>query len=230
LLYFGKAFLQGEGMKSKLNRGLCFDLDGTLINSGPGGLAQLCKTAKNLNLPMGNEIETKLRAMWGQHPSNLIRTAWPDTDIEWFYKQWEDLDIAEPFFDFPGTKEALEKLFHYFQLGILTSRNIRTAIPQLEHNNLLSYFGFVLAADSSPFKKPHPKSIDPILNWILKKDLIFVGDTVEGDWKLAQAVGIEFFAVLSGGMDNREKFLAAGVPEDHIIDSVANLPSILIRN
>lgn len=217
-------------MTSKIiSQGVCFDLDGTLINSGPGGLKQILKVAKILNLPVTPETEQQLKDMWGQHPSNLIKTAWPGTDIARFYRQWEDLDIAEPWSAFPGTKEALEKLFGRFQLSILTSRNIRTTVPQLEHNNLVQYFGFILAADSTPYKKPHPKSIDPILEWIRKEDLIFVGDTVEGDWKLAQAVGVEFYAVLSGGMDTREKFLSAGVPSDHVINSVADLPAILIN-
>ena len=217
-------------------RGLCFDLDGTLINSGPGGLEQLHKVAKILNLPINEKIEAELREIWGgQHPSNLIKAAWPDTDIGQFYKQWEDLDIANPWPIFPGIKETLAKLyFNLFYLSILTSRNTRTAIPQLEHNDLLQFFGLVIAADSSPNKKPDPRSIEPIFEkyrnfGIDPKQVIFVGDTVEGDWKLAQAVGIEFYAVLSGGMDTREKFLAAGVPEDHIIDSVADLPRILLN-
>ncbi|KKS12714.1 MAG: hypothetical protein UU70_C0035G0009 [Candidatus Yanofskybacteria bacterium GW2011_GWA1_41_6] len=60
-------------------------------------------------------------------------------------------------------------------------------------------------------------------------NVILIGDTVEGDWKLAQAVGLEFYAVTSGGMDTREKFITAGVSEDHIIDSVADLPQILLN-
>lgn len=212
-----------------ISRGLCFDLDGTLIDSGPGGLEQILKVAKILNLSTSPETEKLLRDMWGQHPSNLIKAAWPETDIAQFYRQWEDLDIANPWPAFLGTKEALEKLFSRFQLSILTSRNMRTVIPQLKHNRLLSYLGIILTADSGPYKKPHPKSIDPILKWVHREDLVFVGDTVEGDWKLAQATGIEFYAVLCGGMDNREKFLVAGVPEDHIIDSVADLPGILLK-
>lgn len=211
-------------------RGICFDIDGTLINSGPGSLIRFCKVAEILNLPMSKEIKADLKTIWGQHPSSLIKTAWPDADIGQFYKQWEDLDIAEPWSVFPGTKEALEKLFECFRLSILTNRNIRTAIPQLEHNDLVRYFEIILAADSTPYKKPHPKSIEPILQCILKDNLIFVGDTVEGDWKLAQAVGVEFFAVLSGGMDTREKFFTAGVPKNHIIDSVVDLPRILLGN
>ena len=217
------------------SRGLCFDLDGTLIDSGPGGLQQIFNVAKILNLPTPPETEKLLRDMWGQHPSNLIKTAWPGTNIGQFYKKWEDLDIANPWSVFPGTKETIEKLFNYFHLSILTSRNIRTAIPQLEHNDILQFFGLVIAADSSPHKKPDPRSIKPILEKYLdagvdSKQVIFVGDTVEGDWNLAQATGLEFYAVLSGGMDTREKFLAAGVPEDHIINSVADLPKVLLIN
>ncbi len=217
-----------------ISRCLCFDLDGTLINSGPGGLRQILKVANLLNLPVTSEIEELLRNMWGLNPSNIIKTLWPGTDIGRFYKQWEGLDIAEPWPLFPGTNETLAKLFKEFYLCILTSRDIRTAIPQLEHNKILQYFGLVIAANSSPYTKPHPKSIDPIFNLYGKvgigpEQIIFIGDTVAGDWKIAQAVGIEFFAVLSGGMDTREKFLAAGIPDDHIIDSVADLPKILIK-
>lgn len=215
-----------------IKRGICFDLDGTLIDSGAEGLIQLCKVARILNLPMNEKIEANLRLIWGQHPSNLIRTAWPNTDIKQFYKQWEDLDIAEPFSVFPGVKKALQKLFKEFPLSILTSRNFRTAVAQLEYNGLLQFFGLVITSDSGPYKKPAPQSIEPIFEkyrgaGISPEQVIFVGDTVEGDWKLAQAVGIEFFAVTSGGMDTREKFLIAGVAEDHIIGSVADLPQIL---
>lgn len=213
-------------------QGICFDLDGTLIDSGPGGLAQLCKVAEKLSLPMNEEIEQVLRSMWGQHPSVLIRTVWPDTDVSLFYKTWEDLDIANPWATFPGTKDALKKLSEKFYLSILTSRNIRTTIPQLQHNDLLQFFGLVIAADTRPYKKPDPRSIDPIFEEYRSAgvdQLILVGDTVEGDWKLAQATRLEFFAVLSGVMDTHQKFLLAGVPEDHIINSVADLPQILLN-
>ncbi len=216
------------------SRGICFDLDGTLIDSGPGGFVQLCKVVKKLNLPMNPQIEAKLRAMWGQHPAKLIQSAWPNADIGQFYKEWEELDMTQPFPVFPETHDVLSGLHsNHFYLSILTSRNLRTATAQLKHNNVLHFFGKVVAGNSGPYKKPDPRSIEPIFEkyrdfGINPKTSIFVGDTVEGDWKLAQAVDIEFFAVLSGGMDTREKFLSAGVPRSHIIDSVADLPRILL--
>ena len=217
-----------------ISRGICFDMDGTLIDSGPGSLRQIFKVARLLNLSVTPEIEQRLRTIWGQRASDLIKAAWPNIDIDRFCKQWEDLDIAEPWPTFPGTKKALKKLFEKFPLSILTNRNFRTTISQLEYNDLLQFFGLVITADSSPYKKPDPQSIESILEkyrgvGVNPKQVIFVGDTVEGDWKLAQAVGIEFFAVLSGGMDSKEKFLAVGVPEDHIFDSVAHLTPVLLR-
>lgn len=215
-------------------RGLCFDLDGTLINSSPGGLARITKVAKILNLPMDDQVEARLREMWGQHPKTIITTIWPDADAVQFSKIWQDLDIAEPFPVFPGVKKALKELFKEFYLSILTNRSFRATIAQLEHNDLLQFFGLVVAGDSGPYKKPDPRSIDPIFHkyygvGISPKQLIFVGDTVEGDWKLAQATGIEFYAIGCGGIDTREKFLFAGVPEDHVINSVADLPEILLK-
>ena len=184
---------------------------------------------------MNEKTKSEIKSMWGQHSSNLIKTAWPDADVIKFYKQWENLDATEPWPVFPGVEQSLAELHsNHFYLSILTSRNLRTAIPQLAHNNLLRFFGLVVAADSNGHKKPDPRSIESIFDKYRKfgvdpKRTIFVGDTVEGDWKLAQAIDIEFFAVLSGGMDTREKFLAAGVPENHIIGSVANLPRILLK-
>ncbi len=213
--------------------GICFDLDGTLIDSGPKGFIQLCKVAKSLNLPINTETEKLLKSMWGQSATTLVSTIWPKIDAQLFFKKWEELDMNEPFPTFTGTKEALSRLFSFYPLTVLTNRNIRTTVAQLEHNDLLRYFGLITAVGSEKYKKPHPKSFDPILNhykslWMLPEDIIFVGDTVEGDWKLAQSLDLEFYAVTCGGMDTREKFLLAGISEDHIIKTVAELPEILI--
>jgi HAD superfamily hydrolase (TIGR01549 family) len=216
-----------------VRRGICFDLDGTLINSSPKGWIQFWKVAQLLNLETSPEIETRVKAIWGKNFSNLVKTAWPETDIKMFCREWENLDLNETYPLFPGTKESLTQLSDHFMLSILTNRNTRTAVPQLVRSNLNKFFRILIAADSSSYRKPHPRSIQPIFNryrafGISSDNIIFVGDTVEADWRLAQAISIEFFAVLSGGMDNRDKFLTAGVPEDHIIDSVADLPRILL--
>ena len=215
-------------------RGLCFDLDGTLIDSSKSGLERILQLAKSGNLPITPEIEQGIRNMWGANLLLIIETFWPQGDPRAFFAAWEDLDIAEPHPAFPGTREALEKLNPYFDMSIVTNRHPKTIFAQLLHNGIVEFFGQIITPAHNGYKKPDPEIMEPIFekykaDQIEREDIILIGDTIEGDWKLAQAVGIEFYAVLSGGMDTREKFLAAGVPEDHIIDSVADLPRILLN-
>lgn len=215
-------------------RGLCFDLDGTLIDSGKVGLERILKLAVIRNPSVTLEIEQRIRNMWGAEPIKLLRTIWPDEDPNAFFTAWENLDIAEPIPAFPGTRKALEKLQPYFKMSIVTNRQPRTIFPQLLYNDIAQFFRQIVTPAFNGHKKPEPEMMDSIFkqyesDQISRENIILVGDTIEGDWKLAQATDIEFFAVLSGGMDTREKFLAAGVPENHIINSVADLPRILLN-
>lgn len=213
-------------------RALCFDLDGTLIDSGRTGLQRIIKISKARNLSMSPEIEQKIRGMWGADPFKILRTIWPDEDPKAFFAEWENVDIAEPHPVFPGTREAIHKLSTAFDLSITTNRYPRTIPAQLQHNGLDGYFSLIVTPEMTGHKKPAPESMQPVIDWckeinIERQDIALIGDTVEGDWKLAQAVDIPFYAVTSGGVDTREKFMEAGVPEDRIFDSVADLAPTL---
>ena len=216
-------------------RGLCFDLDGTLVDSGHEGLKKIIKVAGKRDLPMTEEIEKRIRGMWGTEPLTLIRSIWPEEDIRAFFTAWEELDIAEPLAAFEGIREALATLAPNFDMSILTNRHFRTIMPQLEHNGIAKFFGLIVTPETTGKKKPDPLCMEPILERYLmlginSEDVIFVGDTVEGDWKLAQALGLVFYAVTCGGVDSREKFLEAGVPEDHIFESVVHLALVLLKS
>ncbi len=216
-----------------VQRGICFDLDGTLIDSGREGLKRILKLAAIRNLPVTPEVERRIRSIWGAELLKLLRTIWPDEDPKAFLTEWQNLDIAEPLPAFPGTRKALKQLNSRFYMSIVTNRLFRTIMPQLEKNNIAEFFGLIITPEYNGHKKPEPEIMDPVFaryeaSDINRHQITLVGDTVEDDWKLAQATGIEFYAVLCGGMDTREKFLAAGVPEEHILDSVADLPRVLL--
>lgn len=215
-------------------RGICFDLDGTLIDSLRDGIERVLRIAVIRELTVNIDVEQKLKNMWGIDPIEIINTLWPGEDFKEFFSDWELLDLREPHATFPGVKDALEKLSPHFYISILTNRRIFNTPAQLEKNDLTELFGIIVTPDNQGYKKPDPKIMEPIFKYylsfgIMPQDVILVGDTLEGDWKLAQAVGLEFYAVTSGDIDIRNKFLAAGVPEDHIIDSVANLADILLK-
>ncbi len=215
-------------------RGLCFDLDGTLIDSGREGLKRILAMAKVKNLPLNADTEQRIRGMWGIDATKLLQATWPNEDLRAFFTELENMEITNPHPLFPGVKETLEKLKPHFYMSIVTNRIFKTASAQLEYNGIVEFFGLIITPEHSGYKKPEPEIMDPVLEkyesvWIGPENIIFVGDTVQADWKLCQNLGLKFYAVLCGGMDTREKFLTAGVPEDHIIDSVSDLPRILLN-
>lgn len=216
-----------------MKRGICFDLDGTLIDSSREGLKRIFKIAQKRSLLITPEIKQRIENMWGIEPVKLLEAIWPNENSRDFFTEWENLDLREPHLAFPGVKETLQKLSLYFYMSIVTNRRMFNTPAQLNKNGLMNLFEIIVTQDRG-FKKPDPKIMEPVFRYYLsvgitRQKIIFVGDTVEGDWKLAQATNIEFFAVTCGGMDSREKFLAAGVSEDHIINSVADLPQILLK-
>lgn len=215
-------------------RGICFDLDGTLIDSGREGYKRMLDIAHSRNLPINDAIEEQIRKLWGMEPIKFVQTLWPEEDPKAFLAAWEEWDISHPHPAFPGTQEALGLLIQSFCLTILTNRYLRTVAPQLANNNILHYFDLVATPESNGCKKPDPKSMETIFRHYAKlgiprEKVIVVGDTVHGDWKLASALGLKFYAVTCGGVDSREKFLEAGVSEDCVFESVAHLAPTLLR-
>ena len=96
------------------------------------------------------------------------------------------------------------------------------------------FFDFIVTPDWINAKKPDPEMMGPVFQkfeqaGVPRQNIILIGDTLAGDWQLAQTLKLEFFAVLAGGINSREEFLRAGVPENRIIYSVADLPDILIQ-
>ena len=79
--------------------------------------------------------------------------------------------------------------------------------------------------------KPHPESIRPLVEsygqrGIAHHELVVVGDSVHSDLAVARAAGIDFVAVTCG-TNSRAEFIAAGVDERLILDSIADLPALL---
>ncbi len=222
-----------------VKKGLCFDLDGTLLASVQESPKRIISIAQKCDMPIAPDIGEKIILGWRQSygKSGFISFIWPEETpekIKDFTRAWEDFDAAEPFALFPNTRDSLLALRQYFHLGILTNRSTLSANFQIRKNNIMLLFNFIVTPDWVNARKPDPKIMEPVFEkyqqaGISRQDIIFVGDTIEGDWQLAKTLGLEFYAVLAGGIHTKEEFLSAGVPEDHIIHFVSELPAILIR-
>lgn len=223
----------------KRSQALFIDLDGTIIDSVKESRKRIIKLAESCSLPIEPDIEDKIKSGWkkslGKH--DFVMTIWPEEAQEKllaFMNAWEETDNSENYDLFPDTKEALEKLYKYFFLGILTNRHRTSTFSQIRKNGLMPLFDLMVTPDWTGVKKPNPKMMEPVFKKcdqlkIHRKNIILVGDTIDGDQLLAKALEIEFYAILAGGINAKEEFVEAGVPENHIINFISELPAILIQ-
>lgn len=222
-----------------VKRGLCFDLDGTILDSVQESRQRIISIAQKCELPIMPDIEEKIILGWKQSYGQLgfVSLVWPQETPEKLIKfihDWEELDNQEPYVPFPNTKEALMLLRQYFYLSILTNRSFKSSFSQIKQNGLMPFFNFIITPDWANTRKPDPKIMEPVFEkyrqvGIPRQNIILSGDTIKGDWQLAKTLGLEFYAVLAGGIHTKEEFLATGIPEDHIINFISELPAILIR-
>lgn len=213
-------------------RAVIFDLDGTLIDSYAEALRRTEKIALMLGLPFDQRILAKIRSLWGRPAPEMIKACWPDADGEVFLQAWKNLDCIRRYKLIPKTRQILRELQQRkIVMGVLTQRGLISTTAQLEMNRIKKFFTFVKTTDGSGFSKPHPKSIEPCFEELARlrikpRQTLFVGDSVRNDWGLAQAVGIDFVGVATGG-NTREDFIRAGLAKDRILASVADLPKLL---
>jgi phosphoglycolate phosphatase len=214
---------------------IVFDLDGTLVHSGPDLAVATNRMLAELKLPtfadetifqwLGNGA-TKLveRALTGDARGE------PDPDLfgqgyklfTGFYS--EALCVKSTLY--PHVELVLDKLKSVgFDLACLTNKPEAFTLPMLRTLNLDRYFGQVVAGDTLPKKKPDPMGLYHICREldVACEAGVMVGDSIS-DIRAAQAAGIPVVCVSFGynqGMD-----LTTAHP-DAIIDSFAELPELI---
>ena len=211
-------------------RGLCLDFDCTIVDSFQRGLKWLERIVTDMNFPYTPEMRARIISMWGDKPIDIITRMWPDGDCELINKMWHD-DGDAPIPLVPGGFEAMVKLFCNFHLSILTSRGRDSLLFHIDSYKYL--FKFVIAFGDIDFHKPDPRSIEAVIErykilGVKREEIIYVGDTPHIDWPPAKDCGIEFYGVTTGP-NKREKFLEIGLDENHILDSIADLPDVLLK-
>ncbi len=215
-------------------KGVVFDFDGTLLNSNVAGRERFAQIAISLGLSVSETAAEKITKMWGAPGYVLIEACWPGADTDAFMYHWEKFDSENPLQLFPGAREAVEALSASLLLSLLTSRDWSTH-AQLREHGIDSLFTFVCTLEDSPRPKPHPRSIESLLHsyhedhGVTQNDLVLIGDSVHSDYGLAKAIGMDFIAA-SWGNNTRDEFLAAGVKEEYIADSIEHLLQMLTQS
>jgi pyrophosphatase PpaX len=193
------------------SRIVLFDLDGTLIDSGPIILASMehaVRTVLGREIPReelgltigGQGIVAQMNAIDTEHADALLET----------YKEHND-GLHE-------TLEAFEELLAVLpqlkaegrKLGIVTAKRHRTVALALDRFAALeSSFDVVVAHEDTERHKPDP---DPVLLAVEKlggtpREAAYVGDS-PFDIRAAKAAGVFAIAVAWGGIHPDERLLA----------------------
>ena len=202
------------------------DIDGTLIEAYEQLFKDCCRTAQKLGLraPSRQEFLAVLPLPWAQ----LLNTLWPDISVEAFNEQFKE----QPAKAVPGARRVILGLKKkgYF-LAIISNREWGSLCVRMDQVKMsLDIFDYVQAVGDFEFAKPDPRVFNRALTVASKKGIprsrvVYVGDTLL-DYEAAKGAGIMFVAVLTGGT-TREQFMAAGLDEAFILNSVKDLPDFL---
>jgi len=205
-----------------------FDLDGTLIDSGPIILASMQHSVRTvlgreippeqLGLTIGGQgIVAQMQAIDADRADDLVEA----------YKEHND-GLHETLEAFDELLEILPRLkAEGRKLGIVTAKRHRTvALALARFPALADEFDVVVAHEDTSRHKPDP---DPVLLAVerlggVPSDSAYVGDS-PFDILAAKAAGVYAVAVSWGGIHPDERLLAEG--PDALVHSTEELLAVL---
>lgn len=202
-----------------------FDADLTLIDSFNGVHKIYCGVAEKLGLRKPSRQE--LKKHWGKKVPDIIACLFSGTNVEQFIKIIRKIagDYRLPLF--PGAAKALKVISSAgFKLGILSTSNKELILPHLEAAGVAGLFEMIVGGEDTLERKPHPSVFNSFLQNRSGKQMAYVGDALV-DWEAARDADLGLFLAVTTGHTSKDDFLAAGVPEIQILDSVANVPKAL---
>ncbi len=194
---------------------ICFDLDGTLVDTDEKYVARAARWLRPLShiLP-GSNPETLARrfVMAVETPVNATLGLFDLFNLDEFFGPLLDklhrsrgFAAVDEINLIPGALSTLERLGPRFPLGIATSRDRWSAAAILETAGLNRFFQCVATARTTLRAKPHPQPIIWAANQlgVHPHFLLIVGDTTV-DIRAGRAAGAQTAGVLSGFGERRE--------------------------
>ena len=207
---------------------VCFDLDGTLIDSYQTIYKTTVRTLEHLNIsePL---LEIEFHKRIGHHFLHIFNDLnIPVTDIEEFidiYKGYY-FDFIDDSIIYPGVEEILVKLKkERIKISLLTTKGQDQADKIIDHFKLREYFSFVMGRRKELAIKPSPDPLHFICNELQSEEkyTVMVGDS-ELDINCGRNAGTYTCAVSYG---YRSGELLESVKPDYIINKINDLLGII---
>lgn len=180
---------------------LCFDLDGTLIDSAPDLSFALGEALEAVGLPAPTEVQT--RGWIGDGIDNLLRRALQhagSADPEVFLAALAAFhdSYSRNLFNrsrlYPGVESTLESLNKTGQrIGCITNKRTDYANTLLDLSGISRLIEFTYGGDSFEEKKPHPRQLLEAARRVSVEPqrCVMIGDS-DTDSAAAEAAGFAF--------------------------------------
>jgi len=231
-------------------KAVLLDFDGVILDSWPIALEKLRKFSNEMNHPLSESDEIKIRKNWGHPGKKLLEILFPKMDESFrqeFYKRWvrEEKKVFKEILPLISeTKETLNFLNNNgIVCGLITNRGVHLFLPIQERENILEKFDFIQTfgkTDSalhknhliSDFPKPDPKVFDKPLKFLKERGIspkktIFLEDSLISI-KATRKRKIRFMGVCTGPIDTPKKWQKWGkVKPKDVLNSIADLPEWL---
>lgn len=189
---------------------ICFDLDGTLIDSSKDIAHCVNLVMNDLGEPTHDEIAIKEAI--GRGVKELLMEIMPHRSEEFIRDARERFRVyyrANPYNHtslYDGAMELTDFLISKGKkLAIVTNKGIETTRVILKHLDIYDKFDIVIGADSLPVKKPSPEPLLYVLNKlnIAKERSVFIGDSLT-DAETAKNAEIDFIGANYGFRTKKE--------------------------
>jgi phosphoglycolate phosphatase len=193
---------------------IIFDFDGVLVDTGPDIASATNFTLRQFNLEtlpadviityIGGGAEMLMRRCLKDQADSLLAQALPV-----FIQRYNDYSCVETCL-YPGVQAVLE---HYKKAGkhlaIATQKKEAITHNILNHLGIAAYIDTVIGPDSVTHRKPHPESVQRILekSGTKAERAVMVGD-MPSDIQTGKAAGTWTCAVFYG-YGTRDEILAA---------------------
>jgi HAD superfamily hydrolase (TIGR01549 family) len=169
---------------------VCFDLDGTLVDSYLNIYKATLKTLEVLGIP-AEFSEKEFYDRIGHHFMDIFNDLKiPVTDIEHFISIYKTFyfDFIDESTLYPGVTEVLQYLNdNNIRVSLLTTKGQEQADKIIDHFNLSNYFSRVMGRNAGSPVKPSP---EPLLNICRDLNILPAESLITGDTELDIRCGI----------------------------------------
>jgi len=196
-----KIILQGRECMKHIDL-MIFDFDGTLVNSGGDIAASVNYTLRTLRMPMmkqdeiisyiGDGVHKLMERSLGLNNQHLFDDALKIFS-DYYTKHMLDTTLL--------CESAIEVLEHFREKKklILTNKRKYFTVVMTDAFGISHYFDDIIGADSTPYKKPDPHLLIPLIEkfGVENRNTVVIGDGVN-DIMLAKNAGVMSCALLNG--------------------------------